>query len=327
MLLILKHWKNTIILGGVLVVVLIILSSSRPKLIKQDAQKTEGTELISTEPKVMTKINWAPEKVDIPTSIKEINNQLKVDDQTTIQFESWLGLTGFSKVYGDKKYIDYENVDGDTIVVDLEKRTVNYNLNRRNTDLGLIIVGDEDVKLARSSFDKLLAKIGSTNQVEIRNVNVYYQKSNAGENDFVTQDQANLIVFESNYGLNGKDLLSSEGRSNIKAKYSVNGVLAELVIENPIINLIDGEEKKLVSQEELEKLTAESYKILALNGKPFRATNVSIQNLGEINIKSIETEYMFFPGKNMYIPYLILRGNTWLSTEPAVIMLGIPAEK
>jgi len=275
----------------------------------------------------ITSINWQNMEPKIPENTNIIDNQSsKIGESDLQKLAGWIGINNMTKIIDEKGLMMLKDKDkGSSIHINYGNNFVQFNRGYMGEDYFKMLITDQDIDLAKKSFEILSNQLLEwTSGNKAIATEIEYQAIIEPRTVTSTKSNANIVVIKANIEFDNKAIKTSFGAPLIVAKYGTGGLLVELKIENPKLNLAKGKEIKLLTWSQIKTISSKEIGVFSIQGN--REFELSTQQdiINNLTVKSIKIEYYFAPINKTFMPMLVGEGTSELSGGPVNVTFGIP---
>ena len=313
---IVAKYQVVLIIGFLLVVfgVLLLWPSNKnsPSQPKPPETKIVGIQQRSDS------VDWGKTDIELPEKSHLLKSKTSfINGDRTIKLLSALNMSDAKVVQSDENYVIYRN-DSSSLYIKLKEKQIDYQIKGK-----LPYKGDRNINTAKNNLSELLSKI-TTQKVGPMEVEYYKDEFRAVRSNL---NNADFVEIRANFVFNDTPVLSYQGGPTIKAQYNFEGKLGRLIIFNPFDELENENEVSLIRADEIKDMDAKKFPIFNIIGSREYELSTREEMVGMIKSENSRLSFIYDSAKEKYIPYLVVKGKTILSSGTSEVIFGVPIIK
>jgi hypothetical protein len=270
---------------------------------------------------------WTVEKKELPASLPIIKlSNYKLDESKIGKILSNLNIKNPIKSFEINQLIMYsDGITESYVYIDKEKNSVSYHrgegtVSNGNSRINLNSIKDDFIKTASLFLD-------SSKGISLETIDYKFFKTEYTLLLPSNMIEAEVIKVEGVLIYKGRKLYTSSGLVSVIAEYDPNGVLLTFKIQNPFLNIEEGDSLEVESWEEIIKKNKEDFLIFSVEGGDKYIRGMGNYELTGVEIYDMSLDYIYSAKLKTYLPMGLLKGRSNLSSGMAEIKLGLPITK
>jgi hypothetical protein len=315
---IIAKYQVYLIIGGLLVVFGILLlwpqKNGNEKVETGSENKTKIVGIMQRSDSV----DWGKTEIELPEKSHLLKSKTSfINGDKTVKLLAILGMSDAKVIQSDENYVIYRN-DNSSLYIKLKEKQIDYQIRSK-----LAYKGDRNTNTAKNNLAELLSKI-STQKVGVMEVEYYKDEFRAIRTSLASAD---FMEIRTNFLYDDTPVLSYQGGPTIKAQYNFEGKLGRLIIFNPFDELENDSEITLVKVDEIKNMDPKNFPIFNIVGNRDFELSTREEMVGMIKSENSRLSYIYDSSKEKYIPYLVVKGKTNLSSGISEVVFGVPIIK